>query len=153
MALEIVTMQLGPMGNNTYLIADAETHKAVVIDPGFDSEHVLTAAAKRGWLLVEIWLTHAHFDHIAGVNTLANSFSPRCPPRCIQMTFLCGGKAAARACLGSISIRAQSQTGCLRTGKFCAWAVKNCKYGIHPGTLPGMSYSIQLPAKWYFAAT
>jgi hydroxyacylglutathione hydrolase len=79
MALEIVTMQLGPMGNNTYLIADAETHKAAVIDPGFDSELVLTAAAKRGWLLVEIWLTHAHFDHIAGVNTLAKQFQPPLP--------------------------------------------------------------------------
>jgi glyoxylase-like metal-dependent hydrolase (beta-lactamase superfamily II) len=79
MGLEIVTFQLGPMQNNTYLIADGESGQAVVIDPSFDSEIILTKAVELGWKLTAIWLTHAHFDHIAGVKTLADAFEPALP--------------------------------------------------------------------------
>lgn len=79
MALEIVTLQLGPMENNTYLAADISSKRAVVIDPSFDSELVLEEARLRGWIIEAIWLTHAHFDHIAGVRTLAESAEPPLP--------------------------------------------------------------------------
>jgi hydroxyacylglutathione hydrolase len=79
MALEIVMLQLGPMENNTYLVADPETCHAVVIDPSFESEIVLEEARKRGWQITAVWLTHAHFDHIAGVKTLVDAFQPPLP--------------------------------------------------------------------------
>lgn len=60
--LEILTLQLGPMENNTYLLADAATGEAVVIDPSFDSQLVQDEAAQRGWRLQAVWLTHAHFE-------------------------------------------------------------------------------------------
>lgn len=79
MALEIITLLLGPMGNNTYLIADTETRLAAVIDPSFESEKVLSRLKERGWTLTAIWLTHAHFDHIAGVKLLSETTSPALP--------------------------------------------------------------------------
>lgn len=79
MALEILTFELGPMQNNTYLLADTVTGSAVVVDPSFDSEIVLGEAQKRGWTIQGIWLTHAHFDHIAGVKMLAESREPGLP--------------------------------------------------------------------------
>ena len=79
MPLVIVTIQLGPMENNSYLIADPETHQAAVIDPSFESEPVLEEAAQRGWTLTQVWLTHAHFDHIAGVRTVTESTQPHLP--------------------------------------------------------------------------
>lgn len=79
MSLEIVTLELGPLSNNTYLIADPQTSVAAVIDPAMDSEKVLEAADQRGWHLQQIWLTHAHFDHIAGVHLLAGSRTPPLP--------------------------------------------------------------------------
>src|SRR5512146_1091193 len=79
MPLEIVTLQLGPMQNNTYLVANPASGQAVVIDPSFDSESVLAQAAERNWKLTAIWLTHAHFDHIAGVKLLAEAFQPALP--------------------------------------------------------------------------
>ncbi len=60
------------MENNTYLLADPASRSAVVIDPSFESERVLEAAAARGWTLTAIWLTHAHFDHIAGISALTS---------------------------------------------------------------------------------
>jgi glyoxylase-like metal-dependent hydrolase (beta-lactamase superfamily II) len=67
MPLEFVCLVLGPLDNNTYLLADTLQKVAVVIDPSFGSQIVVEEAARRGWVLQQIWLTHAHFDHIAGV--------------------------------------------------------------------------------------
>ncbi len=79
MSLEIVPVELGPLSNNTYLIADSQTSRAAVIDPAMDSELVLATAKQRGWQIQYIWLTHAHFDHIAGVHLLAGSRTPPLP--------------------------------------------------------------------------
>lgn len=79
MALEIIHLQLGPMDNNSYLIADRQTKEAVVIDPSFGSERVVQEAQLRGWILTAVWLTHAHFDHIAGVKTVSEAANPPLP--------------------------------------------------------------------------
>jgi hydroxyacylglutathione hydrolase len=66
----VVPFVLGPIGNNTYLLADPLSGAAAVIDPSFGPEPVLEEAARRGWRIQSIWLTHAHFDHIGGVTAL-----------------------------------------------------------------------------------
>lgn len=78
MALEIIRLVLGPMENNTYLLADSNSRQAVIVDPSFDSELAMEAVDRNGWDLTAIWLTHAHFDHIAGVQTIqqANGKGP-----------------------------------------------------------------------------
>lgn len=79
MSLEIVSLELGPLANNTYLLADSASGEAAVIDPAMGSQSVLGAATKRGWKLRFIWLTHAHFDHIAGVQRVACAQVPALP--------------------------------------------------------------------------
>ncbi len=70
---------LGPLENNTYLIVDSETNEAVVVDPSFGSESVLAEIKQQGWHLAQVWLTHAHFDHIVGVSAVAGSTTPPLP--------------------------------------------------------------------------
>lgn len=77
MSFEILTLELGPLSNNTYLIADTHSSQAVVIDPAMESEMVLQAADQRGWHITQVWLTHAHFDHIAGVQQVVASQTPQ----------------------------------------------------------------------------
>lgn len=79
MPLSIVTLQLGPMENNTYLLADTRSKQAAVIDPSFDSHIALRDIEQRGWQLAAVWLTHAHFDHLAGLNTVVNAVQPPAP--------------------------------------------------------------------------
>jgi len=67
------------MENNTYLLADTRSKQAVVIDPSFDSHIVLKEIERRGWQLAAVWLTHAHFDHLAGLNTVVNAANPPAP--------------------------------------------------------------------------
>ncbi|MDX1437612.1 MAG: MBL fold metallo-hydrolase [Anaerolineales bacterium] len=78
MTLEIAAFTLGPVQTNTYLVADGETKEAVVIDPAWDGDLILSEAAKRNWRIGSIWLTHAHFDHLGGAAEVADGTDP--PP-------------------------------------------------------------------------
>jgi hydroxyacylglutathione hydrolase len=68
--LNILTLQLGPVMTNAYLVADIETKEAVVIDPAWDGHLIVAAAEKRGWQIAEVWVTHAHFDHMGGTGAI-----------------------------------------------------------------------------------
>jgi glyoxylase-like metal-dependent hydrolase (beta-lactamase superfamily II) len=76
--LSIVTLTLGPVQTNAYLVADPGTGDAVVIDPAWDGHIILVEAQKRGWRIGSIWLTHAHFDHLGGSAVVADGSNP--PP-------------------------------------------------------------------------
>ena len=79
MKLEFIRLTLGPLPNNVYLLGDKDRGDAVVIDPSFDSQVVLARAEKMGWTLRQVWLTHGHFDHIAGAGMIASAFDPALP--------------------------------------------------------------------------
>lgn len=70
MTLQIKTYILGPLQNNTYLLADDHSGQAIIIDPSFDSGIILKDLALKKWQLNQVWLTHAHFDHLAGIPSL-----------------------------------------------------------------------------------
>ena len=62
----VETFVVGPMDNSVYVIADETAGEAAVVDPGIDSERVLDQVRQRGWKVVAIINTHAHFDHVFG---------------------------------------------------------------------------------------
>jgi hydroxyacylglutathione hydrolase len=76
--LTILSYTLGVVQTNSYLVADASTGEAVVIDPADDGDQIAAQAKQRGWRVGSIWLTHAHFDHLAGAASLADHVDP--PP-------------------------------------------------------------------------
>jgi hydroxyacylglutathione hydrolase len=66
---------LGALQTNAYVVVNTERTHAVVIDPGTADN---TLIRKLDSLKVEaILLTHAHFDHIGGVDTLRKRYD--CP--------------------------------------------------------------------------
>jgi len=67
MTLQIDTFVLGPIENNTYLISDKSTNQAVLLDPAAPSKKIIDFLSHNNLFLKEIWITHAHFDHIGGV--------------------------------------------------------------------------------------
>ncbi len=79
MSLIIRQIPLGMTMTNAYIVADPESARAVVIDPGYDDQALFEELDNRGWTLEAIWLTHAHFDHLGGVGALAAS-CPTLPP-------------------------------------------------------------------------
>ncbi|HEY2806031.1 MAG TPA: MBL fold metallo-hydrolase [Gemmatimonadales bacterium] len=69
-APEIVALTNGVFAENCYLIADPATKDAVIVDPGEDTGLFLARLEGNGWTLRDIWLTHAHLDHVAGVGAM-----------------------------------------------------------------------------------
>ena len=76
--LEILKFTLGPAVTNGYLVADSTTGEAVVIDPAWDGHLMVEAAKQQSWRIGNIWLTHAHFDHLGGAGAVADGVDP--PP-------------------------------------------------------------------------
>lgn len=74
--LEIVRFTLGPVQTNAYLIADSETGTAAVIDPAWEGATIRLEAERRGWRVEQVWITHAHFDHIGGLADLVRGLNP-----------------------------------------------------------------------------
>jgi hydroxyacylglutathione hydrolase len=57
---------VGPFAENTYLVGDAETGEALLIDPGGELERVLALREPGGLSVRRIFLTHGHIDHVVG---------------------------------------------------------------------------------------
>jgi len=74
--IEIIPFILGPVSTNSYLVGEPKSRSAVVIDPAWDGETLAQEAARHNWQIKEVWLTHAHFDHIGGITGLLKCVIP-----------------------------------------------------------------------------
>lgn len=70
MSLFFEKFVLGPLDNNTYLLWEDGSKRAVVIDPSFEPYPVINRIAQLDIQLQEIWLTHGHFDHFVGIQDI-----------------------------------------------------------------------------------
>ncbi len=70
-------IELGPMMNFIYLIGCPATRAAGVVDPAWDVPVILEAARKLRLKIGHILLTHAHPDHVNGLETLLDATRAR----------------------------------------------------------------------------
>jgi len=66
-AVRIVPIENGQFAENCYLLAVEGSNDAVIVDPGEEPERFLATATRERLSICQIWLTHAHIDHISGV--------------------------------------------------------------------------------------
>jgi hydroxyacylglutathione hydrolase len=66
--ISIEALSLGPLQTNAYLLKDPESNQAVIIDPGMNPQSLIKRITDLD--VVAILLTHAHFDHIGGVDEI-----------------------------------------------------------------------------------
>lgn len=67
-SLRIEGLALGPLQTNAYILSKPEEKRCIVIDPGMNPAALLRKVADME--VEAILLTHAHFDHIGGVDEL-----------------------------------------------------------------------------------
>ncbi|MFS1514147.1 MBL fold metallo-hydrolase [Chengkuizengella sp. SCS-71B] len=66
--LRIETFTLGPLATNAYLISNPREKKAIIIDPGMRPQLLIEHITELQ--IDAILLTHAHLDHIGGVDEI-----------------------------------------------------------------------------------
>jgi len=66
--IKIDCIPLGPLSTNAYLLSDPDTKKGIIIDPGMNPQPLIKRIADLD--IEAILLTHAHFDHIGGVEEI-----------------------------------------------------------------------------------
>ncbi|AKG36354.1 MBL fold metallo-hydrolase [Paenibacillus durus] len=66
--LNIRSFSLGPLQTNAYLLTGANPAKGIIIDPGMNPAPLVRAI--QDMEIEAILLTHAHFDHIGGVDEI-----------------------------------------------------------------------------------
>ncbi|WP_128895803.1 MBL fold metallo-hydrolase [Longirhabdus pacifica] len=69
--LKIEKFTLGPLATNAYLLLHEAKRKAVVIDPGLNPAPLIKRL--QNYEVEAILLTHAHCDHIGGVDEIRKS--------------------------------------------------------------------------------
>lgn len=75
--MEIASFVLSPFRSNCYVISESTENgaRAVIVDPGDrDVNAVLDYVRKRDLHVEAVWATHAHVDHVMGVDAVRNAF-------------------------------------------------------------------------------
>ena len=66
--LYLKQLEVGPMQNFVYLIGDRRKRECAMVDPAWDVGRVLEEAAKDEMEVTAALVTHAHFDHVNGLD-------------------------------------------------------------------------------------
>lgn len=70
----IRAVPLGPFETNAHLVTVPGTHDCWVVDPGMDPGPLFDLVQEEGLNPIAILLTHAHVDHIAGLDEARQRF-------------------------------------------------------------------------------
>ncbi len=73
--MEVIKIHKHPIAANTYIAYDEEKKTGVIIDPSFGVETAVDAVINEGIKIEAVYLTHGHFDHIAGVESVRKALS------------------------------------------------------------------------------
>ena len=68
--VNVQTLTVGAFQENTYLVVDDRTHRAVIIDPGGEGDKLVDAIDHSAAKLEAIWITHAHVDHVGAIASI-----------------------------------------------------------------------------------
>ena len=67
----------GPIDANNYLVADEKSKEAVLIDCSEQVQKILNDVKELGLKVKYILLTHGHFDHVMGVNSMKEALGAK----------------------------------------------------------------------------
>jgi glyoxylase-like metal-dependent hydrolase (beta-lactamase superfamily II) len=71
--MDVRMFTVGPVQENCYLFRRDGSDRALIVDPGDESDRLLRAIDELGVQLDGILLTHTHFDHVGAVAPVAEA--------------------------------------------------------------------------------
>ncbi len=64
-------LTVGPIAENTFLLREEDSDRALIVDPGDEPDRILEPVRSLGLTVEAILVTHCHFDHIGAVAPVA----------------------------------------------------------------------------------
>ena len=74
MSWKVECAVVGPIQCNCYIISEGNSGKAFLIDPGAESLELLNYLQKKKFELEAVLITHAHIDHVGGIEAVYAKF-------------------------------------------------------------------------------
>jgi hydroxyacylglutathione hydrolase len=71
--LLIQQYEIGPLNNFLYLLGDPQTKEMAIVDPAWDVNFLIKEAKNLGYKITKVFLTHAHPDHVNGLDQLLST--------------------------------------------------------------------------------
>jgi len=65
--LKVISLIVGQLGTNCYLVYDSVLKETAIVDPGDDAEFVINTVNKNDLKPVYVLATHGHYDHVLAV--------------------------------------------------------------------------------------
>jgi len=63
----VQTITVGAFQENSYLVVDESSRRAVIVDPGGEGQRLVGEIERSKATLDAIWITHAHVDHVGAI--------------------------------------------------------------------------------------
>lgn len=134
--MEIKTFILGLFRVNSYLVWCHQTHAGLVIDPGENPDEILAMIARERIRILAIILTHAHYDHVQGINAIqkVHSLPLLAHPRAQETLNILPGQAEMFDCSWEGPIPEVDQQ--LQEGEIVIFGSEKLKVLYTPGHSP-----------------
>ncbi len=147
----LFTCTSGPVQTNTYLLTCHTTKQAVVIDPSFQSEPIISEQLlTHNAQLAGIWLTHSHWDHIADCTAFRKRYGKDLP---IHLHFLDSENLIQPGSDGlpiPIPLSSESPSYVFREGSILECGKIRFQVLHTPGHSPGSSCFLELEGNTLF---
>lgn len=132
------TIPVTAFQQNCSILWCSDTKEAAAIDPGGEVPRIEAQVQKLGLRLTQLWLTHAHIDHIGGAGALAQKLSiPIIGPHEADKYWLDGLQQQAQAFGFAEKAQPFTPTRWLKEGD--TLTLGKCSVTVHhtPGHTPG----------------
>lgn len=71
--MKLLSLAVGFLDTNCYILYNQHTRHAFVIDPGDEASRILEMLADHDLTVIAVVLTHAHFDHMLAADTVCKA--------------------------------------------------------------------------------
>lgn len=135
--IEVQRFVLGPFETNCYLVQEVGDPACWIVDAGFDPEPMLAAIREQDLEPTQLVLTHAHIDHIAGIEQVRAAF-PDLPILIheAETAFLTNPALNLSTMMG-MPLSAPEATGTLAQGDILTLTTESWRVLFTPGHSPG----------------
>ena len=136
MAFDVYSIPLGPWQTNA-LVLQSTNNEVTICDPGMDPAPLLDHLQQHDLLVKQIILTHAHVDHIAGIDAVSHCFDD--PPILVhpeEQQWL-NQPELNLSSLSGFDVTTRPATGTIVDGQSVSVGVEEAKVWHLPGHSPG----------------